>query len=178
MFIQFTYYQPSVAELLQGANEGLSQQDQTWLSGIAQTQASAVGSLAVLDSVHIQKDLHVQGVVYAAEIRTDTLTTKTLCLEDLCVTKEQLKKLLDIINEPPASAGNTGTGNSGNTEPPVSGENNNEEPGQDTPMPTSEESQSQTETVQPAPQPDPPIPQPDPDPENQVNSEPQVTIVN
>lgn len=43
------------------------------------------------------------GIMKIAQIFTDKLTTKELCIEDVCVNKEQLKQLLQNSGQSPAS---------------------------------------------------------------------------
>jgi hypothetical protein len=46
------------------------------------------------------------GIIYAATLNVDTVNAKKLCLDDVCITKEELKRLLEMSNQSatPASA--------------------------------------------------------------------------
>ncbi len=105
VFIQPTYYQPKVADLIQStANQSA---DVTWLASLTNlnmTNASVFGDIAVTGSVAIQKDLRVGGVVYAAELDVDLVKAKKveaqqLCTEEVCINKEQLKALLKLLDQ-------------------------------------------------------------------------------
>lgn len=102
VFIKPQQWIPQVATLLQDSNQSiLNTQD---MQGLSLINASVFGKLVVTDTLYIQKNLHVKGVLYAVNILTDKLTTKELCLEDVCVTKDQLRALLDNLNHPTPAA--------------------------------------------------------------------------
>lgn len=45
--------------------------------------------------MEIQGDLNVAGEVTAEKVKAEEVETKRLCIEDVCVTKEELKRLLE-----------------------------------------------------------------------------------
>lgn len=122
VFIKPQQWIPQVATLLQETNQHtLNTQD---MQNLNLTNASVFGRLVVTDTLYIQKDLHVKGVLFAAEIKTDRLIAKELCLEDVCVNKDQLRALLDNLNRPTPTAPAQQTNN---TPPPVVPEENTDE---------------------------------------------------
>ena len=101
VFVQPTYYQPQVANLVQNASNTGDSGVQAWLSGLANlnmTEASVFGDIAVTGSLAVQNDLHVGGIIYAATLNVDTINAKKLCLGQTCVTENQLKDLLKLLN--------------------------------------------------------------------------------
>lgn len=96
IYIAPQFWVPSVASLMQDQNQTLI--DSQDMSSLNLTNASVFGELVVTGSVYIQKDLVVKGVVTAASIRTDKLYTKELCLEDVCLTKDELRQLLNVLH--------------------------------------------------------------------------------
>jgi hypothetical protein len=99
IFIQPTQYVPKVADLLQN---GANSDDQAWLQSLADlnmTNASVFGDIAVQGSLAVQNDLHVGGIIYAATLNVDTINAKKLCLGQTCVTEDQLKNLLKLLNQ-------------------------------------------------------------------------------
>ena len=102
VFVQPTYYQPQVANLVQNASNTGDSGVQAWLSGLANlnmTNASVFGDIAVTGSLAVQNDLHVGGIIYAATLNVDTVNAKKLCLGQTCVTEDQLKDLLKLLNQ-------------------------------------------------------------------------------
>lgn len=96
VFIKPQQWLPQVATLLQGANRHvLNEPDMKSLDLI---DTPMFGRLVVTDILYVQNDLHVRGVLYAAEIRANILIAKQLCLEEVCVTKGQLRAMLDNLN--------------------------------------------------------------------------------
>lgn len=61
------------------------------------TDASAFGNLVVTDTLYVGMKLIVNGTVQA----------KQLCLEDVCITKDQLKALLNQLQSSPSSSAPT-----------------------------------------------------------------------
>jgi hypothetical protein len=94
------------------------------MSNLNMTDGSVFDDLVVTDSVFVQRNLRVSGVLIAAEIQSEKLTTKELCLDDLCVTKKDLQKILDLLNQQsstqpaPASGGEVTTPPAGDTTVP------------------------------------------------------------
>lgn len=94
--------------------------------------------------------------ITAENVNADTVNAKKLCLEDVCVTKEELQNLLNNAGQTAAAAG------SGTTSPPVPEPEYPLEP-----EPAPDESASSTPPV--------PEPEPDPEPESQETSESEET---
>jgi hypothetical protein len=95
-----------VADLLQFGTTADNQAWMTQLVNLNMTDAAAFNDLAVQGSVSIQKDLHVGGVIYAAELNADTVRAKEkLCVGQTCLTEGELKALLQLLpqGQPPAS---------------------------------------------------------------------------
>lgn len=104
VFIQPMQYEPKVSDLLQA---GDNSDTQAWLQSLAnlnQTQASVFGDIAVEGSLLVQKDLTVGGLISAATLKVDTINAKKLCLDDVCITKDELVKLLQLENQSAAPA--------------------------------------------------------------------------
>jgi len=103
IFIQPMQYEPNVSDLLQ---TGVTDDNQTWLNSLVNlnmTNASVFGDLAVQGSLAVQKDLHVEGVIYAAQLNVDNITAKKvttdqLCVDDVCVTRDQFLKMVQQSN--------------------------------------------------------------------------------
>src|SRR3989344_9634135 len=113
--------------------------------------ASIVARFADLFEIVFEK-----GIIRVANIISDKLTTKELCIEDVCLTRDQLKALLDVSGVPQQAPDSTPT-----PSPSVSA----------TPTPTVSESPTPTPTSSPAvsesPSPTPSAssePQPEADP--------------
>jgi hypothetical protein len=105
IFIKPMRYEPRVADLLQfgdAANQPLIES----LASLNMTDASVFDKLVIKDSLYVGKDLRVMGIIYAATLNVDTVNAKKLCLDDVCITKEELKRLLEMSNQSatPASA--------------------------------------------------------------------------
>jgi hypothetical protein len=93
VFVNPTYYVPSVATILQNNPS----QD---LIDLNMTDASAFGNLVVTDTLYIGAKLIVNGSIQAKEIHTDEL-----CVGTVCVTPEQFLKMVQQSNasdSPPA----------------------------------------------------------------------------
>jgi hypothetical protein len=67
--------------------------------------ASASGGGSLFDSLKAIGVSIVDGILQAKEFIADKITTKQLCIEDVCVNRDQLKALLDQhgIGQPPAT---------------------------------------------------------------------------
>ena len=92
VFINLTYYVPSVATILQNNPS----QD---LIDLNMTDSAAFNKLVVTDTLYVGAKLVVNGVIQAKEVDTDRL-----CVKGVCVTAEQLQMLLDKMNGQPVSA--------------------------------------------------------------------------
>lgn len=92
------------------------------------------------------------GIVRAKEFIADKITAKELCLEEVCINKEQLKMLLEKSQIP-----------STNSQINFNDQNSNTETIIETPAPTPEQSPGPSPTLEPTPTPELPIPSPTPD---------------
>jgi hypothetical protein len=115
VFVNPTYFVPQVASVLQDTNHDTTQLGND-LADLNITDASAFGNLVVMGQLYVQSDLTVKGIIHSAEIQTDKLTTKQLCVEDICVTRDQF---LHMVQQAGGSS-NTGStqGPSDPTPPP------------------------------------------------------------
>ncbi len=102
VFIKPMQYAPKVADLLQNASNTGDSGVQAWLSSLADlnmTNASVFGDIAVRGTLAVQNDLRVGGIIYAATLNVDTINAKKLCLGQTCITEDQLKDLLKLLNQ-------------------------------------------------------------------------------
>ena len=110
IFMQVSYYQPKVSELLQ---TGVNTDNQVWLQSLTNlnmTNAAVFGDIAVQGSVAVQKDLHVGGIIYAAELDVDTLVAKQkVCIGQTCLNEDQLKAVLKLLDQQQGSVAGTST---------------------------------------------------------------------
>ncbi len=115
IFIQPTYFQPKVADILQNGQNTDTQVWLTSLTNLNMTNASVFGDIVVTGSVAIQKDLHIGGVVFAGEINTDLLVSKIvkakekLCVDDVCVTRDEFRDMVQYFKEQQGSVAGVNT---------------------------------------------------------------------
>jgi hypothetical protein len=134
IFLQPTQYVPKVADLLQSASGRTDQQ--AWLQSLADlnmTDASVFGDIAIAGSLDVQKDLHVGGVIYGATLNVDNITAKKvttdqLCVDDVCVTREQFLKMVQMANGGSTPSTPTSPNNSSSTPPTNTSSTGSESP--------------------------------------------------
>ena len=106
-FINRFYYIPTVAELIQEPGsllQGISSE----LTTLDLADASVIEKLVVVDTAYVQGDLHVKGIVYAADLIANTITAKEkICVGQTCVTESQLKAVLELLDKQGSVAGAT-----------------------------------------------------------------------
>lgn len=98
VFVNVHYWIPRVAYLLQEAHDQNSLDSfLVDVSNINMINARVFDDIAVRGSVYIAQDLHVAGVIYAADIQGDSITAKQkVCIGQTCVTEDQLKAILQL----------------------------------------------------------------------------------
>lgn len=87
VFVNPTYYIPSIATLLQSNNTNSD------LADLNMTDASAFNKLVVTDTLYVGMKLVVNGTVQAKEVDTDKL-----CVGSVCITQEQFLKMVEKAN--------------------------------------------------------------------------------
>jgi hypothetical protein len=97
-FCNACFYLPKISDLLQNTQDFDNAGDSAWLNNLNMTAASVFRDIAIIGSLAVQKDLHIGGIVYAATLNVDTVNAKKLCLDDVCITKDELKRLLELSN--------------------------------------------------------------------------------
>jgi hypothetical protein len=118
MFVHNFYYVPNVSTMLQSAG-AVTTTLQTDLSALNITNASMFGDIVVTGQLYVQKDLTVKGIIHTPELRAEKIVTKQLCLDEICITKEQLKAILEATHTnssaPLPSENNAGAAGSGDS---------------------------------------------------------------
>lgn len=102
VFMNIHSWVPSAAVLL--ANQSSSLFGNADVAALNILDASTFGDLVVSGTAYVQEDIHVKGVLFAGRIETSVLMTKQLCIEDLCVNRQQLQSLLDLLSSEGQSA--------------------------------------------------------------------------
>ncbi len=170
IFMQVSYYQPKVSELLQ---TGVNTDNQAWLQSLTNlnmTNAAVFGDIAVQGSVAVQKDLHVGGIIYAAELDVDTLVAKQkVCIGQTCLNEDQLKAVLKLLDQQQGSVAPPSATSSGPSGQPSSGSSTGTStPPTPSPTPTPVDPNSSStppQSLDPiTPPADPPAPSPIPTP--------------
>jgi hypothetical protein len=99
MFVDVHEYTPTLSELLQGNNTNY--QD---LVDLNLTDAKVYGKLIVTDTLYV-------ATLIVKDLKADRVETKQLCIEDLCINKDQFNALLEQWQNSgssnPSSGGNS-----------------------------------------------------------------------
>jgi len=105
VFINKTYFVPKVADLLQnGQNFGLSGE------ALNLNNAYAFNDLVVINTMYVGEKLVVKEIIETVELIADTVTAKEkVCIGQTCVTEEQLKAVLKLLDDQQGSVAGAST---------------------------------------------------------------------
>jgi len=97
IFVQPGQYLPKTADLMQnGGNEGLMAD----ITVLDLNDAEAFNGLVVTGNMLVGRNLVVKEKIQAAELVANTITAKEkLCVGETCVTEDQLKALLEMVQQ-------------------------------------------------------------------------------